>query len=70
MSKVPELFGSLSFNETVMRDRLPKDVFKALKQTMEEGTPLAPGVANVVASVMKDWPLNAGPRISRIGSSR
>ena len=60
MSKVPELFGSLSFNETVMRDRLPKDVFKALKQTMEEGTPLAPGVANVVASVMKDWAIERG----------
>ena len=60
MSKVPELFGSLSFNETVMRDRLPKDVFKALKQTMEEGTPLAPGVANVVASVMKDCAIERG----------
>ena len=60
MSKVPELFGSLSFNETVMRDRLPKVVFKALKQTMEEGTPLAPGVANVVASVMKDWAIERG----------
>ncbi|OUP07718.1 glutamine synthetase III family protein [Anaeromassilibacillus sp. An200] len=60
MSRVPELFGSLSFNEAVMRDRLPKDIFRALKKTMEEGSPLAPGVANVVASVMKDWAIEHG----------
>lgn len=60
MSRVPEMFGSLSFNETVMRDRLPKDIFRALKKTMEEGSPLAPGVANVVASVMKDWAIEHG----------
>ena len=35
MSRVPEMFGSLSFNESVMRDRLPKDIFRALKKTME-----------------------------------
>ena len=60
MSRVPEMFGSLSFNESVMRDRLPKDIFRALKKTMEEGSPLAPGVANVVASVMKDWAIEHG----------
>ena len=60
MSRVPEMFGSLSFNETVMRDRLPKDIFRALKKTMEEGSPLTPGVANVVASVMKDWAIEHG----------
>ena len=54
------MFGSLSFNESVMRDRLPKDIFRALKKTMEEGSPLAPGVANVVASVMKDWAIEHG----------
>ena len=59
MSRVPELFGSLTFNEEVMRERLPKDVFRALKKTMEEGSPLDPSVANVVATVMKDWAAEA-----------
>ncbi len=60
MSRVPELFGSLTFNEEVMRERLPKDVFRALKKTMEEGSPLDPSVANVVATVMKDWAAEKG----------
>ena len=54
-SKVPELFGSMVFNESVMKDRLPKDIFRALKKTIREGTALDPAVANVVASAMKDW---------------
>lgn len=59
-SKVPELFGSMVFNEAVMKDRLPKDIFRALKKTIREGTALDPAVANVVASAMKDWALSKG----------
>ena len=54
---VPELFGSMVFNETVMRERLPKDVYKKLKQTMREGTAIDAEVAPVVATAMTDWAL-------------
>ena len=60
MSKVPELFGSMVFNESVMKERLPKDVFKALKRTISEGTALDPTVANIVANAMKDWAISKG----------
>ena len=60
MSKVPELFGSMVFNESVMKERLPKDVFKALKSTITEGTALDPTVANIVANAMKDWAISMG----------
>ena len=40
MKKVPELFGSMVFNEAVMKERLPKDVYKSLKQTVRQGTAL------------------------------
>ncbi|MCI9484915.1 MAG: glutamine synthetase type III [Clostridiaceae bacterium] len=59
-SKVPELFGSMVFNEAVMQDRLPKDIFRALKKTIKEGTKLDAAVANVVASAMKDWAISKG----------
>ena len=60
MSKVPELFGSMVFNESVMKERLPKDVFKALKSTISEGTALDSTVANIVANAMKDWAISKG----------
>ena len=60
MSKVPELFGSQVFNETVMKARLPKDTFKSLMNTRRTGAPLAPDVANVVANAMKDWAVEHG----------
>ena len=60
MSNVPELFGSLVFNESVMKARLPKDTFKALMRTRNAGKPLAPDVANVVANAMKDWAVEHG----------
>ena len=60
MSKLPELFGSMVFNEKVMKDRLPKEVYRALKRTMREGTALEPTVADVVASAMKDWATSKG----------
>ena len=40
MTKVPEIFGSLVFNETVMKERLPKDVYKALQNTIKDGKPI------------------------------
>ncbi len=60
MKKVPELFGSMVFNEAVMKERLPKDVFKALKKTRETGAALDPAVANIVAAAMKDWAVSNG----------
>lgn len=60
MANVPELFGSLVFNENVMKERLPKDIYKSLKKTIEQGTPLDPEVANVVANAMKDWAIEKG----------
>ena len=60
MKKVPELFGSMVFNEAVMKERLPKDVYKALKQTVRQGTALDPQVAGVVANAMKDWAIEKG----------
>ncbi|MFQ6840956.1 MAG: glutamine synthetase III, partial [Agathobaculum sp.] len=57
---VPDLFGSMVFNETVMQERLPKDVYRKLKKTMREGTAIDPDVAAVVATAMKDWALSKG----------
>ncbi len=60
MKNIPELFGSKVFNDAVMRSRLPKDVYKALKRTMTEGKHLQLDVANVVAASMKDWAIENG----------
>jgi Uncharacterized protein related to glutamine synthetase len=60
MKQVPETFGSLVFNQTVMKERLPKDIYKSLEKTMAEGTPLEESVANVVANAMKDWAISLG----------
>ena len=57
---IPKLFGSMVFNEAVMRARLPQDVYKSLKKTMQQGTRLELGVANVVAGAMKDWAVEKG----------
>ena len=55
-----EIFGSMVFNEAVMRERLPKETFKALKKTMDEGIPLDMSVANTIANAMKDWAVEKG----------
>ncbi|MBL8760475.1 MAG: glutamine synthetase III, partial [Phycisphaerae bacterium] len=55
-----ELFAEDVFTERVMRQRLPKDVFKALQRTMNRGEPLNPHLADVVASAMKDWAMERG----------
>ena len=60
MEKVPELFGSMVFNDSVMRERLPKDTYKALRRTMALGKHLDPAIAGVVANAMKDWALEKG----------
>ena len=59
-TNVPELFGSLVFNQTVMKEMLPAGTFKALKHTMEEGTPLDLEAANQIAEAMKNWAISKG----------
>ena len=59
-NEIPELFGSLVFNDRVMRAKLPKDVYKTLKKTIDEDAPLEIDVANVVANAMKEWALEHG----------
>ena len=60
MSKVPEMFGSMVFNDKKMQERLPKSTYKALKRTVQNGEPLDLSVANVVANAMKDWAVEMG----------
>ncbi len=60
MSSVPELFGCYVFNDDIMRDKLPKDVYKSLKRTIDRGVDLDINVANVVANAMKDWAVELG----------
>ncbi len=55
-----EMFGSLVFNDEVMRQRLPKETYMALHRTIAEGTALDPAVASVVANTMKDWAIEKG----------
>jgi len=60
MSHLSEIFGSNVFNDAVMRDRLPKATYKALRKTIDEGLPLNLDIAEVVASCMKDWAIKKG----------
>jgi glutamine synthetase len=60
MVNVPEIFGSMVFNDDVMKARLPKDTYKSLKRTIQQGSPLELDVANIVANAMKDWALEKG----------
>ena len=57
---VPEIFASNVFNRQVMQQRLPKEVYKTLLKTIDEGYPLDTSVANVVANAMKDWAVEKG----------
>ena len=57
---IPALYGSLVFNDKVMRNKLPKDVYKALRKTIENGTHLELDVANAVAVAMKEWAVEQG----------
>ena len=60
MNSVTELFGSKVFNLSVMKERLPRDIYKAMLQTINGGKRLHPDVANVVANSMKDWAIENG----------
>ncbi len=58
--KVTDIFGSSVFNDVVMKERLPKDTYKALKRTIDLGESLSEEVADVVANAMKDWAIEKG----------
>ena len=60
MSNIPELYGSLVFNDTVQQKRLPHDTYRRLRQIIQSGEPLTPDVADVIANVMKAWALDHG----------
>lgn len=57
---IPELFGSMVFNDKTMKERLPKETYRALKKTIELGKHLEPTIADVVANAMKDWAVEKG----------
>jgi len=57
---IPNLFGSMVFNDDTMRTRLPKDTYRILKKSISQGTHLELDVANVVANAMKDWAVEKG----------
>ena len=59
-SNIPEFFGSLVFNQQVMKETLPPETYKALKLTMENGTPLNLDTANQIADAMKNWAISKG----------
>ena len=60
MAFTDEIFGINVFNDSVMRQRLPRETYKALRSTIDNGTLLDPQVASVVANAMKDWALEKG----------
>ena len=59
-TSVPEIYGSLVFSDRVMRERLPKDIYRAVHKTIQNGTHLELDVANSVAAVMKEWAIENG----------
>ena len=59
-TKPTDIFGCNVFTDKVMRERLPKDVYKALHKTIEFGERMDPGIADTVAAVMKDWAIEKG----------
>ena len=60
LERIPEIFASQVFNEDVMRERLPKDVYKSLLNTIANGKEIDAGIADVVAGAMKDWAIEHG----------
>ena len=69
-TNVPELFGSMVFNQKAMQARLSKETFKALKKTLDNGEPLQLDVANQVAHAMKEWAIEKVQPTLPTGSSR
>ena len=60
MTNVTEIFGSLVFNDSVMKERLSEDTYKKLKSTIDSGEPMSLETANVVANAMKEWAIEKG----------
>lgn len=60
MKSISDIYGFNVFNESVMRERLPKSTYKSLKRTIDEGLPLEESIAEAVASCMKDWATEKG----------
>ncbi len=60
MATVPEMFGCMVFNDATMKARLPKETYKAMKKTIQDGKRMDIAVANVVANAMKDWAIEKG----------
>ena len=60
MNSIPEYFGELVFGDSAMQARLPKETYKAIRKTIDEGKSLDITVANVVANAMKDWAIEKG----------
>ena len=58
--KVSEVYGSMVFGDSAMRERLPKEVYKRLRKTIDDGKSLDPEIAGVVANAMKDWAISLG----------
>ena len=58
--EIPEIFGTMVFNDKVMKERLPKEAYDAVRRAKDEGKPLSHDYAKVVASVMKDWAIEKG----------
>lgn len=60
LKNIPEIFGSMVFNDKVMKERLPKEAYDAVRRAIEDGTPLSHDAAKSVASVMKEWAIEKG----------
>ncbi len=60
VSNIPEIFGCMVFNDSVMKERLPEETYKVLRKTIDDGRALDSAVANVIATAMKDWAIEKG----------
>ena len=60
MKSVPDYFGCMVFDDKAMRARLPRETYKAMKKTIQDGKRLDIALANVVANAMKDWAVENG----------
>ena len=60
MGSIPEIYGSLVFGDQVMKERLPKDIYRAVHKSIKNGSHLELDVANTVAAVMKNWAIERG----------
>ena len=67
---VSKIFGEDVFNDTVMKERLPKKVYEELRKVIDEGAELSVGLADVVANAMKDWAIEKGATHYQLGFSR